>query len=48
MVKLRFLPHTLKDNAKKWVYGLPTNSIYNWNDFTKAFLQKYFSNDRTV
>ena len=29
-VKLRFITFALKDQAKKWLYGLPTNSITSW------------------
>ena len=38
MVKLKFVPFALKDNAKRWMYSLPANSISNWNDFVKVFL----------
>ena len=48
VVKLRFVPFALKDNAKRWMYSLPANSISNWHDFVKVFLRKYFSNDNTV
>ena len=29
VVKLRFVPFALKDNAKRWMYSLPANSISN-------------------
>jgi len=48
VVKLRFVPFALKDNAKRWMYSLPANSISNWNDFIKVFLRKYFPNGKTV
>ena len=48
VVKLRFVPFGLKDNAKRWMYSLPASSISNWNDFVKVFLRKYFSNGKTV
>jgi len=38
VVKLRFVPFALKDNAKRWMYSLPANSISNSNDFVKVFL----------
>ena len=28
MVCIRFIPFALKDNTKKWLYSLPTNSIF--------------------
>jgi len=27
VVKLKFVPFALKDNAKRWTYSLPINSI---------------------
>ena len=27
VVKVRFAPFALKDNAKRWMHGLPANSI---------------------
>ena len=48
VVKLRLVPFALKDNAKRWMYTLPTNFISSWNDFIKVFLRKYFPNGRTV
>jgi len=33
IVRLKFIPFTLKDNAKKWMYSLPANSITNWDGF---------------
>ena len=41
-VKLRFIPFALKDNAKKWLYSLNTNSITTWEEFVTIFLKKYF------
>jgi len=48
VVKLRFIPFTLKDDAKRWLYSLLDNSTFNWNDFVKDFFQKYFSNGKTI
>ena len=48
VVKLRFVPFALKDNAKRWMYSLPTNFISSWNDFIKVFLRKYFPNGESV
>ena len=33
IMPLKFIPFTLKDNAKKWMYSLPANSITNWDGF---------------
>ena len=38
-VKLRFVPFTLKDLAKRWLYSLAENSITTWDDFIKVFLK---------
>ncbi|XP_077223488.1 uncharacterized protein LOC143880732 [Tasmannia lanceolata] len=46
-VKLRFITFSLKDGAKKWLYGLPTNSITTWEEFTVAFLKKFFPMHKT-
>jgi len=48
VVKLRFIPFELKDNAKRRMYSLSANSISNWNNFVKIFLQKYFPNGKTI
>jgi len=48
VVKLRFVPFALKDNAKRWMYSLPTNSTSTWNNFVKIFLQKYFPKGKTI
>jgi len=48
VVKLRFVPFSLKDNAKRWMYSLPANSISSCNDFVKVFLRKYFPNGKTI
>ena len=48
VVKLRFVLFALKDNAKRWMYSLPANSISNWNHFIKVFLRKYFPNGKIV
>ena len=47
-VKLRFIPFALKDLAKKWMYGLPTNSITKWEEFVTVFLKKFFPRHKTA
>ena len=41
-VRLRFIPFSLKDLAKKWLYNLMVNSITLWDDFVKTFLKKFY------
>ena len=47
-IKLRFIPFSLKDAAKKWMYSLTSNSISTWNEFISVFLKKYFPNHKTA
>ena len=42
--RLRFIPFSLRDNAKKWLYNLIANSISTWAKFVAVFLKKFFSN----
>jgi len=41
-VRLRFIPFSLKDLAKKWLYILVVDSITTWDDFVKSFLKKFY------
>ncbi|KAL5569788.1 hypothetical protein UlMin_026363 [Ulmus minor] len=47
IVKLRFFPFSLKDNAKIWLYSLRPRSIGSWDEMTQAFFQKYFPTHKT-
>jgi len=47
-MQLKFIPFTSKDDAKKWMYSLPTSSMTNWDGFLQVFLRKYFPNSKTV
>lgn len=38
VIKLCFIPLVLKDNGKKWLYSIPTNSTC-WDEFTTVFLK---------
>ena len=40
-VKLRFVPFSLKDLTKKWLYSLEAGSISSWDNFVKTFLKFY-------
>ena len=39
-VKLRFVPFSLKDFAKKWLYSLKAGFISSWDNFFKKVLTK--------
>ena len=47
-VKLSFIPFALRDNAKKWMHNLATNSISTWAEFVAIFLKKYFTMHKTA
>jgi len=40
-VSLRFIPFSLKDLTKKWLYSLTVDSVTTWDDFVKTFLKKF-------
>jgi len=41
-IRLYFIPLSLKDLPKKWLYSLAINSIISWDDFVKIFLKKFY------
>ncbi|KAK4399222.1 hypothetical protein Sango_1397700 [Sesamum angolense] len=41
-IKLRAFPFSLADQAKDWLYFLPSGSVTTWNDLKRRFLEKYF------
>ncbi|KAL0361402.1 UNVERIFIED_CONTAM: hypothetical protein Sradi_3824700 [Sesamum radiatum] len=47
-VKLRAFPFSLAEQAKDWLYFLPSRSITTWNDLKKQFLEKYFPASRAT
>ena len=47
-VKLHFVPFSLKDLAKKWLYSLEAGSITSWDNFVKAFLKKFYPIHKTA
>ena len=47
-IKLRLINFFLKDNAKKWLYSLPNQSITTWEGFVRIFLKKYFPHHKTT
>ena len=48
VVSLRFIPFTYKELAKKWIYNLAVDSFTSWDNFFKAFLQKFFPIHKTA
>jgi len=42
-VVCRFFPHTFKAKESTWYFGLPTNSIMNWDTFEILFKLKFGS-----
>ena len=42
-IKLCFVPFSLKDLAKNWLYSLEAGSISSWDNFIKAFLKEVLS-----
>ncbi|KAL0734223.1 hypothetical protein Bca4012_010433 [Brassica carinata] len=46
--KLRLFPFSLGDKAHTWEKNLPGDSITTWNEYTKAFLNKFFSSSITA
>ena len=45
-VRLRLINSILKEDAMKWWYSLPINSISTWEGFVSIFLKKYFPNHK--
>ncbi|XP_013608425.1 PREDICTED: uncharacterized protein LOC106315221 [Brassica oleracea var. oleracea] len=46
--KLRLFSFSLGDKTHTWEKNLPIDSITTWNEFKKAFLNKFFSTSRTA
>ena len=47
-VVCRLFPHTFKAKASTWYFGLPTNSIMNWDTFERLFKGKFGSQRTTT
>lgn len=41
-IKLKVLPFSLAENAKKWLYYVSSFTITVWNKMKKLSLEKYF------
>jgi len=48
VVHFKFIPFALKDNAKKWLYSLLTNSINARDGLSRCSLKKYFIIHKTI
>jgi len=47
-IKLRFIPFSLKELAKKWLYSLEAGSISSWDNFVKTFMKKFYPVHKTM
>ncbi|KAL0341638.1 UNVERIFIED_CONTAM: hypothetical protein Scaly_1826400 [Sesamum calycinum] len=47
-IKLRAFPFSLADQAKDWLYFLPSGSVTTWNDLKRRFLEKHFPASRAT
>ena len=47
-IRLWFVPFSLKDLAKKWLYSLEAESIKSWGSFVKVFLKKFYPTHKTA
>jgi len=47
-IKLRFVPFSLKDLARKWLYSQEAGSISSWDNFVKGFLKKFYPVHKTA
>jgi len=41
-IRLKFIPFSLKDLAKKCLYSLAAGFITSWDGFIKVFLKKFY------
>jgi len=48
VVRMKLIPFTLKDSAKRWMYGLAARFVTSYDNIVKLFLRKYFSNAKTI
>ena len=47
LMRLKFFPLTLKDEAKFWLNSLRSRTIRNWGDMQVEFLKKFFNTHKT-
>jgi len=48
VVRMRFIPFALKDDAKRWMYGLKAGSIKDWGYFVDILLKRYFPTSKAI
>jgi hypothetical protein len=41
MIMARYMPLMMKDVARTWIQGLPTNSIHSWRDMRRVFIKNF-------
>ncbi|GJY81555.1 reverse transcriptase domain-containing protein [Tanacetum coccineum] len=47
-VRLRLFPFSLKDQAKVWFTSLEPGSIHSWSEMQSAFLDEFYSINKTT
>ncbi|KAM1255744.1 hypothetical protein ACFX2G_030545 [Malus domestica] len=47
-IKLRLFPYTLKDQARRWLFTLPSGSISTWAQLSEKILNKYYPASKTL
>ncbi|KAJ9183474.1 hypothetical protein P3X46_007320 [Hevea brasiliensis] len=47
-IRLRVFPFSLRDRARKWLLSQPARTFTTWEDFSQAFLARYFPPVKTV
>ncbi|XP_031262239.1 uncharacterized protein LOC116120427 [Pistacia vera] len=47
-IKLRAFPFSLGDDAKDWLYYLPSRTVTTWNEMKRMFLERYFPASRAA
>lgn len=48
VVRVKFIPFALKDDAKRWMYSLNVGSISSWDSFVNIFHKRYFPSSKTI
>ncbi|XP_031254321.1 uncharacterized protein LOC116112302 [Pistacia vera] len=47
-IKLRTFPFSVGDDAKDWLYYLPSGTVTTWNEMKRMFLERYFPTSRAA
>ena len=48
IVRMKFILFALKEDAKKWMYGLKVSSNKSWEIFVNIFLRLYIPISKTI